>query len=231
MYLLEIDQQNKALLADIRHWSNVKIAFSENSVWLKDFLPEQYNAVALLQIPYLNRYEVKEGLLFKKGSVLPAKKMPSALLWSPIDKALPIILPQPNFNFFGIHEKIPVQLIPSDTEHDAVALLTDLDTAKQYMDTAPEVRLKALYWSILSQKVLILGSPILPIKGHTFWQYKNMILPTGYDFELPIVKDTILKKINPDYESIILWQTNGTYINIPRADFSPLSISSFRLTF
>lgn len=231
MYLLEIEKKHNQLLASIRHWENVKISFTESAIWLKDFTLEQINASDLQQIPHLIFYEVKDNLLFLRGSILPTKKMPSALLWSPIKRALPVELPNLNHNFFGIHEKIAIEIVKSEIEREAFALMTNIATAKEYIQNAPEVRLKSLHWTVLEDKILLLGTPLLPIKGTAFWKNDQAFLPTGYDFELPILFDVIANRINANGENIMLWQSDSSCVLIPKNSVKPLSISSFRNTF
>lgn len=231
MYLFEIDKKDKEFLGAIRHWENVKIAFAETAIWLKDFSLDQINSADLQQIPNLRSYEIKDSLLFLRGSLLPSKKVPSALLWSPIRYMLPVELPRLNHNFFGIQEKVDVQIVKSELEKEAFALLTNIATAKEYIEKAPEVRLKNLEWVVLEDKVLFLGTPLLPIKGATFWKNKSAFLPTGFDFELPILADVIENKINADTENYVLWQVDSSCILFPKSSVMPLSIGSFRKTF
>lgn len=231
MQLFEIDKSHKELLGSIRHWENVKIAFTETAIWLKDFSLDQINNADLQQIPHLVSYEAKDNLLFLRGSLLPTKKVPSALLWSPIKRALPVEVPSLNHNFFGIHEKVDVKIVRSEIEKEAFALLSSIATAKEYIETAPEVRLKNLEWTVLEDKVLLFGTPLLPIKGVAFWKNKNAFLPAGFDYELPILSDIIDKKINADGQNYMLWQSDSSCVLIPKSGIKPLSISSFRNTF
>jgi len=231
MQLFEIDKSHKEVLGSIRHWENVKIAFTDTAIWLKDFTLEQSNSADLQQLPHLVSYEVKDNLLFLRGSLLPTKKVPSALLWSPIMRALPVELPGLNHNFFGINEKVAVQIVKSEIEKEAFALLTSIATAKEYIETAPEVRLKNLEWIVLEDKVLLFGTPLLPIKGVAFWKNKNAFLPTGFDYELPILSAIIDKKINSDGQNYVLWQSDSSCVLISKNSVKPLSIGSFRKTF
>lgn len=231
MYLLEIDKKHKQLLLAIRHWDTIRIAFTETAIWLKDFSAEQLHSPELLKIPYITVFEVKDNMLFVKGSLLPSKKMPSALLWTPIQKALPVVLPGLNHNFFGIHEKIDIQIIRSQVEREAFALLATVDDVNKYVENAPQTRLERLQWVVLENKILILGVPLLPIKGDSFWKINDAILPTGYDFELAILSEVIAGKLNPDSDCLMLWQQDSTCVKIPKDNIMPLSISSFRQTF
>ncbi len=230
MFLFEISKEYKEFLSTIRQWSNVRIAFTESSIWIKDFTDEQMKSPNLLQIPHLIRYKEKENLLFINDSLLPSKKVPSALLWSPIQKALPVELPDFNHNFFGIQQQIDLQIVPCEIEREAVAMLTSIQNLQAYVEQSPEARLKPLKWVLLQEKAFVIGTPLLPIKGVVFWKMGNALLPTGFNFELPILKDEVDQKINPNSDNWILWQSNHSYLSVPKDTVQPLSISSLRLT-
>jgi len=231
MYFLEIKKEHKDFLGSIRHWENLKIAFETDTIWIKDFSLEQINAAEIQQIPYKKVYELKEHLLFEKNSLLPSKKLPSGLLWTPILRALPVALPKFNHNFFGIDHKLKIAVKPSEDIKEAAAMLVDYEELKLYIQTAPKYRLQALQWVILDKKALIIGNPLLPIKGITYWLDHNFLLPTGYNFEWFSLAQTFQETLNPTGENIIIWNMDNSYSNIPKRNIKPLSISSFRLTF
>ncbi|MFB9076599.1 hypothetical protein ACFFLS_25310 [Flavobacterium procerum] len=231
MYLLEINKEHKSLLGVIRHWENLKTAFDADSIWIKDFSFEQINSDAVLQIPYVHMYELKENLLFEKGKLLPSKKLPSGLLWTPIVRALPVSLPGFNHNFFGINHEIEISLIPSEEIKDAFALLVNYNDLKAYIETAPRFRLEPLQWVIIDDKILIIGNPQLPIKGSVYWFNNYFLIPVGYDFEWFSLIKKLQDKLNPSAEKMILWNKDGTYTAISSENIKPLSLSSFRLTF
>lgn len=231
MYFLEINKKHIDFLGAVRDWENLKVAFESEAVWVKDFHPEQLNTTEIQQIPFHIIYELKENLLFKKGSLLPVKKLPSGLLWSPILRAIPISLPKFNHNYFGIDQKIQLRLKPSEIENEAYALLTDYNELKTYIETVPDFRLKPLHWVVVEKKVLILGKPMLPIKGKTFWLKNDFLLPSGYDFEHSILAKTIQENLNPLREDLIVWNIDNSCFKITKDSLKPLSISSFRLTF
>lgn len=231
MYFLEINKKHIDFLGAVRDWENLKVAFESEAVWVKDFHPEQLNTTEIQQIPFHIIYELKENLLFKKGSLLPVKKLPSGLLWSPILRAIPVTLPKFNHNYFGINQKIELHLKPSEIENEAYALLADYNELKAYIEKAPDFRLKPLHWVVVEKKVLILGKPMLPIKGKTFWLKNDFLLPSGYDFEHSILAKTMQENLNPSGEDLIVWNTDNSCFKITKESLKPLSISSFRLTF
>jgi hypothetical protein len=217
-FLLEIDIEHRDYLEKIRHWSNLSVAFDENSIWLRNISKTQVDSMEIKSIPFKKIYYLKDDLLFLKDSLLPLKRLQRSLLWSPISRALPVKLPFCNNNFFGINEKIEVKIVPSEIE-------------KIYIENAPKIRLQNLVWTIVNQEILIIGTPILPIQGKTFWNVLEFIFPSGYDLEFPLLDQIINSEINPFNENFIFFQENGKYVNIPKDKFRPLSISSFRLTF
>ncbi len=231
MYFLEIKKEHKDFLGSIRHWDNLKTAFEADVVWVKDFLPEQINAPEIQQIPYKKVYELKENLLFEYGNLLPSKKLPSGLLWTPILRALPVSLPKFNHNFFGIDHHLQITIKTSEEVKEACALLVDYDELKLYIETAPRYRLESLQWIVIDKSALIIGNPLLPIKGKTYWLANNFLLPTGYNFEWFALAKTFQEKLNPSGENLVLWNTDNSYSSIPKIKIKPLSISSFRLTF
>lgn len=231
MYFLEIKKENKDFLGSIRHWDNLKIAFEADVLWVKDFLSEQINSPEIQQIPYKKVYELKENLLFEQGNLLPSKKLPSGLLWTPILRALPVSLPKFNHNFFGIDQKLEIKIKASEEIKEAYALLVNYDELKLYIETAPRYRLEPLQWVVLGKNALILGNPLLPIKGKTYWLDHNFLLPTGYNFEWFALAKTFQEELNLSKQNIILWNTNNSYSVIPKTTIKQLSISSFRLTF
>ncbi|WP_291146602.1 hypothetical protein [Flavobacterium sp. UBA7680] len=231
MYFLEINKEHKDFLGSVRHWENLKIAFETNTIWIKDFSAEQINSAEILQIPYIKIYVLKENLLFEKGKQLPSKKLPSGLLWTPILRALSVSLPKFNHNFFGISDTLQITLKRSEDAKEAYALLVDYEELKSYIESAPKFRLEPLRWIVIDNKALIIGTPLLPLKGNTYWFKEGFLMPSGYDLEWHVLIKTLQEKLNPFQENLILWNKDNSYSIIPKNNIKELSISSFRLTF
>lgn len=231
MMLLQINRQHEELLATIRSWDNLKVAFDAPYIWIKDFTTNQINSSEIHQIPFAAIYEVKENLLFAKGSLLPSQKLPAGLLWTPILRAFPLQLPSFNHNFFGINESLSLTIVASKMERQAFVLVTSIQEAKKYITTAPEIRLQKLQWVLIDSKVVIFGTPLLPIQGETYWKNNDFLMPSGYDFEFPVLSSLLENKINLNKEKWVFWQKDGTFFTVSKQDIKPLSISSFRLTF
>lgn len=250
-HFLVVENTQKEYLGGIRHWHNLKICFEENQIWVKDFTEEQIDSTEVKSIPYKNIYYANGNKLFLKGSLLPSRNLPS-LLWSPIDRGLPVKLPSFNYNYFGVQEKINIQLIPADKEQEGYALMTDIELLGAYMTSAPAVRLQKLDWIIFKTSpveadvnselftlppavankdlAIIFGTPLLPVQGKVFWRKGNFLIPAGYDFDLHSLIEVLDKLINPQSSFIVVWNMDSTYFLLDKKEVQMLSISSFRLS-
>ncbi len=229
-YYLRVKKTNEDDLANIRPWTDLKVGFDEEYVWVKGFNYLQINSLEVKSMPSKTLYYTKAGKLYLQGSLLPDRNVPS-LVWTRIDRALPVELPRLNHNFFELEEQISTKLIPSEKEMKAVAILTTMDALRAYVESAPAVRLKPLQWTIVNGDwALIFGTPLLPIQGQTYWQHGNMFIPTGYDFDLPILRNSIDKLLNPNQDLWIVWNRDSTWFDLQKTDVVGLSISSFRLS-
>jgi len=228
VYYLKIDKAHKEQLGSIRHWDNLKLAVDKGFVWVKDFTEQQIHSTEIQQLPFKEIFFVSEQKLFPFGKRLPIGKAPS-FLWTPIAKALKVELPLPNPNFFGLEEKVETRLIPNEEERKGIALLSSLKHLQSYTETAAAIRLKKLSWVLLdTDKVLILGTPLLPLPGTVFWMENKFLIPLGFHLELPILSQFINKKINPNSENWVLWSETGTYSLIPQDALQTLSLGSVR---
>lgn len=228
VHLLEINIKHKDFLGQIRHWDNLRLATNDQCIWIKDFTDTQLESVVLKSIPFTCLYECRENLLFPKGSLLPKMKMPN-LLWTPMEKALPVKLDNYNYNYFGVQQKYAIKLMESTIEQKATVLLVDKFQANDYIINASKIRLQCIKWiAIGSNEALFFGEPFLPLNGKAYWQNGDFILPIGYDFEFSILKSFIQESFSTnDY---IWWKDASELSCIPKGSIKPLSISSWKNT-
>lgn len=226
----EIPRADEDFLGSIRDWKNIQIAVDDDTIWLKGFTEEQAAASEIQQLPDFILYELRDGLLFRKEALVPSKKMRTALLWIPIDKALQLSLPPSNQNYFGIHEKVQIKLRESNEEQPAIALLSNIAEIKESIIALPKFKLEKIKWILLGDKALFMGVPLLSFPGKTYWTKDRHLLPAGLDFEFKNVSILLQQKYNKESEGWLLWDENGSSLLIKEADFRPLSVSSFRLT-
>lgn len=229
IWLLEIRREHLDWLGDIRHWNHLRLATEDGSLWVKGFNETEIESTPVKSIPVKKIWYQKEHLLFPYGSIVPLRKAPN-LLWSPIERGLPLKLPQWNHNYFGFSGDINVSLGPTTEEKPAAALLVNLDNLQAFIETASAVRLRPIKWAILgAESALLLGIPILPIPGDAYWADQDFLMPSGYQFQHPeltgVIKDILSEANSP---CLTLWKKDGTYLSVPKNSFTQLSIGSFR---
>ncbi len=230
VYYLVIDEVHRDDLAAIRPWQNLKLAYDQAQIWVKDLSYVQVESPEVKCIPYKTLYYESEGKLCLLNSLLPDRRMPS-LLWTPIERALPVKLPSFNHNYFGIDQKVALQLVASEAEYEAEVMITGLDVLEAYMTAAPAVRSGPLSWALLNNgKAFIAGTPMLPVDGDVYWRKGHFIIPAGYEFELDMLCQTMNDLLNPHNDSWILWSSDNTYALIAKEDMQPLSLGSLRAT-
>ncbi|MFP3593156.1 hypothetical protein [Chryseobacterium sp. SIMBA_038] len=226
----ELPRADEDFLGSIRDWKNIQIALEEDVIWLKNFTDEQADSAEIQQLPNFLLYELRDGLLFRKDALVPTKKVRTALLWTPIDKALRLTFPPSNHNFFGIDEKVKVNLKSSEEEQSATALLSSISKIKDVIIATPKFKLEKLEWIVMEDQALFLGTPLLSFPGKTYWTKDGHLLPTGFDFEYKNLSSLLQKKYNENEDHWLVWNEGGSYVSINKNDFRKLSVSSFRLT-
>lgn len=231
VYLIEIDRIHKNYLGLIRHWKDLKFATEAKSIWIKNFTELQLESTEFKSIPFIKLYVSRGNLLYSRLGLVPIKKLPN-LLWTPIERALPIQLTKLNPNYFGLNQTLVIQLIQSDIEQEATGHFVHINEANSYITQTSSIRLKRLKWILVNQQyALILGAPLLPIPGKAYWLNGNHIIPLGYQLEYPILEKYITEQMTGgNSNKLIWWNEEFEYCLVEKESFKPLSISSWRQT-
>lgn len=228
-WLLELRKQDADWLGDIRHWSHLKTATEDGRIWVTGFSSNEISDVSVRSIPVKKVWYQKDHLLFAQGSIVPSRKAP-ALLWTPIERGLPLQLPAWNHNLFGVAGHIPLSLVASSEEREPAALIVGLMQLHDFIEGASVVRLQPLRWIILNEKdALIIGTPLLPLPGKVYWADGDFLIPAGYDLEwrqLTTQFQSIMAL--QDEPSFLLLHASAAFSKIPKISFRQLSIGSFR---
>ncbi len=228
--IVSIKKKNKSSLYNIRHWENIMIASDNDYFWLKNFTEKQLSSIDLKRINSIKIYEIKYFLLFLKNSSLPEKKMPFGILWNSLHKALSIELPNINKTTPHVAQLVEPTLIKANQEHTTVALLIDSTILKQQINKTLNSQFKDLTWTIINDKALIIGSPILSLPGDSYYRIENHIIPNGFEFENLALLEVLDKKLNPNFNQIVLWNKKSEYTLIPKNAFNQFSRSSVKLS-
>lgn len=229
-YLARIGNHDVESLAVLRKWEHLKMGSDGENYWLKGFHYAEIHSAFVRGIPFLDRFEEREGKLYRLNNLLPYASAPD-VLWSDITRGIPVRLPSLNHNYFGVQEQVPFRLIPSTHEQPVCAQLIDSVLFREYIETAAQVRMETLDWTLYGNaQVLIMGEPLLPLPGPVFWKYGRHLLPAGQEFELSAFAHQLYRQLCPDGTAYLFWQKEQPEL-LPLFAFESLSRSSVRRTF
>ena len=227
--IMVLAPKDKEALGAVRHYSSITVAEAEGHIWLRG-IPLQNEDNNLRQLPALYTYKLDENNnLFPLNKVTPVGKLP-ATDWLRLSDFLPVSLPVSGFPGSN-QQAVTVKLVPSLQSSAAVALLTPLQIFARYAETAPLIRLAQTRFAVSAGKeALIIGEPLLPIPGRTLYKSNKLLIPCGWDFELPVVASLIEKKLKQADHGYMLFDTTGNWEFIDRINFIETSRSAIRLT-
>lgn len=239
-FWLSLPENAHDFLGQVRHWDNLSVGTEGEQMWVRDLSKTQIESATVRSLPFVQRFWCRDNLLFPLGSALPTQKIPS-LLWTPIQRALRVALPNRFYDYakkFDNEVFIKLKLIHSEKQKTPFALLTSVATLKNYLEMAPAIRLQPLSWTVIvptqttetEKQILIIGTPILPIRGKTFWLSGDFLIPTGFDIDLPILQELWRQKINFDNTFFIVWSEDNTFFRVDKLSCAALSLASFRLS-
>jgi hypothetical protein len=229
-WLLEIDESGVDFLGPIRHWQHLSMAAAGGMIWVRGLRSDDLGNSVLRGIPHARVLYLRGDHLYPENGLVPTKKMPPGLNWRPLSKGLPLGFPSFNHNYFGIGERLAVRLVASTVEASAVAVLLPVETLRSYAIAASAVRLRHLRWIVLGREALVIGTPMLPLPGRSFWQLGEHLLPAGYTFEFPILAETIGRRLCRQAGDRVFWSEDGSCLVLAHADVVPLSPGSIRMT-
>ena len=228
--ILQLRLSDKESLGVVRTLPGLLVAETETHIWVRGIMIKEKPNLGISRLPATATYLLDEDHnLFPVGKLTPIGKLPK-LEWQPISKFIEVKLPTSAFP--GVVEKKHlVRLIPSEKMQPGKALLTNLSVWKKYAEGAPKIRLNQLRFAVSeNREVLILGNPLPPIPGKEFWQKHNLLIPNGFDFEIPMVADLIFEKENTNDDAILIFHENKNWQKINLKHFVNGSRSAVRLT-
>lgn len=223
-------EAQRAALGTVRDQPGLLVAADAGQLWLRGLPATGPLPLALRQLPALATYTADAaGRLFPGGRPTPTGRLP-LLAWQPVLAFVPLELPtaalpgQPP-------APVPVRLVPSAQPRPGAALLTPLAAWQAYAETAPAVRLTGLRFAVSSRgQALLLGTPLPPLPGQELWLADGLLLPAGFEFELPIAAPLVAGQLTNGGESLVLFDSEGQYEVIAAAHLHPATRAAARLT-
>lgn len=226
--ILVLATAQRAALGTVRDQPGLRAAADGGGqLWLRGLPAAGPLPLALRQLPALATYAADaEGRLFPGDKPTPTGRLPP-LAWQPVAAFSPLAMPtaalpgQPP-------APVPIRLRPSAAARPGAALLTTLAALAGYADTAPAVRLAGLRFAVSARgQALLLGTPLPPLPGQEYWASAGLLLPAGFDFEVPLVADLLAGQRAAD---VLLFFPDGQYEVIAAAHLHPVTRSAVRLT-
>jgi hypothetical protein len=229
-YILQVLVANKEALAALRLMPGLRVASDGTSLWVRGIPYTEQPAKEIWQMPVSRVLGLSdENYLFPIGNKVPVAKLPE-LIWIPLQQYIAVKPPVSAIKG-ETAKRVPVKIIPSSKVQAGEALLTTLADWKAYAQTAPATRLKQVVFAVSeNNQVLLLGAPLPSLPGREYWKKTGMLIPCGYDFEIPVMADLLPSKLNLQNDSIVLFETDGSWQKIELNNFINAKRSSVRAT-
>ncbi|AEE53803.1 hypothetical protein [Haliscomenobacter hydrossis] len=216
-------------LGSVRCWPNMQAAETETEIWLRCPVLHSDLDEALRRLPAMYTYrENKDGLLFPVEGLSPIASLPT-LEWINMREFIPVELPTAALPG-QMDQTYTLKLVPSSTYHPGAALRTNLSDWQQYAETAPAIRLDQLRFALAANgEVLVMGQPLPSVPGEEYWLREQLLLPSGYDLELPITATLMAMRENVAGAKF-LFEKNGDWQKIEHNNFVPATRLGIRLS-
>jgi len=212
--ILILQNKDKAALGAVRCIAGLQAATQGDQIWVRG-IDVSTKDLRIQQLPAIETCRLEKGdLLFPNEKITPIGKLPE-LEWESLETFItvePPVSAMPG----EVQDSLPIRLVISEKEKNVEALLIDLSVWKKYARTAPQVRLENIQFAVSeNEEVLICGTPMIPLPGKTFWLRDRILLPSGYDLEMPVFAKMIQRRLDREGMSFILFRENGTWEKIP----------------
>jgi hypothetical protein len=228
--IIVLSQADKAALGTVRCYPGLQAAEDNDIIWLRGIPAQEKIDMRIRQLPGLHTYKLDEdNNLFPPGGLTPVSKL-KPLSWVPLPEFIKVELPVSGLPG-KIHQRQSIRLLPSRSVEEGNAILTELDIWKAYAETAPLVRLQQTRFAVAeNNKVLVIGTPMVPVPGKAYVLRDTVLLPCGFEFDPPAIAELIVSRLNPLKEAFLLFDVNGNWEKIPTEWLVPATRSAIRLT-
>lgn len=227
--ILTIAKHDLPVLGSIRDIDGLKAAADDDQIWVRGLNSIVQELSPVRKLPVKNRFTVNgNGLLFPAGGVTPVGSL-KELEWKKISEFVTVELPS-SAGPGALPQALRLSLTPSTTIYPGAALLTSLKDWKAYGETASRVRLARLTFAVSeNREVLIMGEPLPSLPGREYWLNQGMLIPSGYDFEFPLITAIVRQQLCTD-GVVTIFNDDGSWFSIDHHFFVPATRSAIRMT-
>lgn len=219
--VLVLEEKYQDYIGNIRTIEGWLACKQEDLIWLKGPLNSGPNQLAISSLPVLASYELDEqNHLFPKNRSTPVKQLED-WEWEKLSDFVSVEMPISALPAQQV-APVPVSLLRNENPYPAYALQTDFAVWKNYVNEAPLVRLQALKFVVSSLgEVLIIGEPLPPIPGKSYWLNEHLLVPAGFNLDPPFLGQLLNQKLKGQTPSYILFNEKGVQNTIPLDFFQP----------
>jgi hypothetical protein len=228
--IIVLSQADKAALGSVRCLPGLQAAEDEGFIWVRGINALDNIDLRIRQLPGLHTYMLDaDDNLFPFGGLTPVAKL-KPLKWVSAAEYITVRLPVSALPG-KVSQQHVIKLIPSGRSQEGNVLLTDLTIWKTYAERAPLVRLQQTRFAVSeNNKVLIMGTPLPALPGKEYVLQDTLLLPCGFEFDPPAISELVITRLDPAKESLLMFDTDGTWEKVPKNAFMPSTRSAIRLT-
>lgn len=206
---------------------------SPDEYWLRGKSSQATDEPHLRQVPALARYHIApDGLATPLGNRVPELRLPEpdSKRWAPLHQWWQLRA-QPAALGGELTQRVPLEIVPADSEQPSAAILTDTESWQRYASTHPAHRLAPLKFAAdIQGRVLVVGTPLPPIRGQHYTIRAGIALPAGCAIEPAVAPAALARSLKLSAGSIALFSRDASYQRIDAAQFTNATRSAARLT-
>lgn len=218
----------------LRLTTHGKVQVARETPWTWVMLTEnaEYAGKLAATLPG-DRWRAVETQLFRPGLQVPEMDVPR-FSWSNIRDFVRLQLPRLKVAArYPADAKISLQLVRGGKQKDCQGLLVDLANLQNWMEVAPETRLKGLRWVISADRsrCLIIGQQLPPVQGLPMIVNQNVVIPAGFQWRPEITVETLRDVFELSPDQWLLWEATNKFCIIEDELLLNLTRASFRASY
>lgn len=228
-WVIRLHSAEASHLGQLRVIRGVKILTDDEFVWLRGDCGEMDLSRCLRVIPAAEWFTIlTDDQLARRQETVPCARLPKGN-WVPLDEWIELEMPSAGFAA-RLTDRVSLRLVRSDQPESANLLQTAWQIWRDYVVSAPQIRLKPLSFAVSNTHcVLVHGTPLPPISGRRFIEDNGLIIPNGWRFE-PNVGSTIARRvIQLDESEMALFAEDGSFARLPHSAFVAATRAAVRV--
>jgi len=219
-----------ANLGCLREWPNVEVCEEDDQlVWLRGPHLEERLLLALRSLLGCQIFRsLEDGQLVPENATLPQGHVPHGR-WTSLQRWLTISVPTKRFAA-PIESKVAISLARSARIEMPSLLRISMTEWSSYANTAPQLRLERLQFAASHQQAILVGEPLPPIRGDTFYVRQGVAVPVGFDWQPALDARVLRRAFGLGEGDIALLLPEGGCCVIRSDQFCGATRSAVRLT-